>query len=197
MGSPNVGMGAEGHMAHGGAAQLGKQPGWPYQLLPPASDLSPTLLFIPMWPGAGDAREEGVRASLGLRAAGGGRCAVHAVLCCAVRCGAVLCCEGSANLCEASALQCEPCGWPTTTSHIASASANGPARCPACTEMLPRHAPTSTLLAAVAAVVGLFYSLFSAEGRNWTVWGSALMLLASRASQVYFQASWLKGMSGR
>lgn len=46
----------------------------------------------------------------------------------------------------------------------------------------------------VAAVVGLFWSLFSAEGRNWTVWGSALMLLASRASQVYFQVGgWVGG----
>jgi len=53
---------------------------------------------------------------------------------------------------------------------------------------LPRHAPTFIQLAAVAAIVGLFYSLFSAEVHNWTVWGSALMLLASRASQVYFQA---------
>ena len=42
--------------------------------------------------------------------------------------------------------------------------------------------------AAVVAVVGLAATFVSAS-LNWQVWGSALMLLASRASQVYFQAA--------
>lgn len=61
------------------------------------------------------------------------------------------------------------------------ASSEAPFRCPG--------SPPPPTPAAVAAVAGLFWSLGSAEGRNWTVWGSALMLLASRASQVYFQVS--------
>lgn len=44
------------------------------------------------------------------------------------------------------------------------------------------------LVAAVAvAVVGLLATLAGSAALGWRVWGSALMLLASRASQVYFQ----------
>jgi len=42
------------------------------------------------------------------------------------------------------------------------------------------------VVAAVAALLGLLATLWQAQ-LDWKVWGSALMLLASRASQVYFQ----------
>ncbi|KAL4440158.1 hypothetical protein ABPG75_003159 [Micractinium tetrahymenae] len=44
------------------------------------------------------------------------------------------------------------------------------------------------VVAGVAALVGLLATFWQAS-LDWTVWGSALMLLGSRASQVYFQAS--------
>lgn len=44
-------------------------------------------------------------------------------------------------------------------------------------------------IAVLVAVVGLLATLAGSAALDWRVWGSALMLLASRASQVYFQAS--------
>lgn len=60
--------------------------------------------------------------------------------------------------------------------------------CPDKTVYVPPSVIIQMVVAAVAALVGLLATFFQAS-LHWTVWGSALMLLASRASQVYFQAA--------
>lgn len=51
---------------------------------------------------------------------------------------------------------------------------------------MPGSVFVQLVVAAVAAFVGLL-ATFWQTNLDWKVWGSALMLLGSRASQVYFQ----------
>lgn len=67
---------------------------------------------------------------------------------------------------------------------------------PALQVFVPGSVFIQLVVAGVAALVGLLATFWQAD-LDWTVWGSALMLLGSRASQVYFQVGAGAGGTGR